>query len=121
MTSTLYLNLSVYPVPHGATVNVSCDIWLASYFTLAPAGDALPPRGTASGTATCGPTGSISGLDNTKGYWLRVFNPQGYTHWFNVNWLNGGTTSGDPFIATVPMVERGASPTDNVWVWSGDD
>ena len=121
MTSTLYLELNVYPLPAGATVNLYCDIWLASYFTIAPAGDALPPRGTAAGTATCSPTGDITGLDDTKGYWLRVLNPQGYTHWFNVNWENGGTTSEDPFICTVPLVERGSPPTVNTWTWSGVD
>jgi hypothetical protein len=47
---------------------------------------------------------SIAGLDNTKSYWLRLFNPQGYSHWFPVGWQTGNS-SGAPMVISVPAFE----------------
>ena len=111
MTATLYLNLNTYPLPYGSTAKVHADIWLASKFLNDPSGVSQPPQGaTADGTtgtvtiAFGGTAATIAGLDNTKAYWLRVFSPQGYTHWFPVNWTTGNS-SGSPLFVRVPAIE----------------
>src|ERR1019366_8835027 len=91
VTATLYLDVSVYPLPYGGSVTLYADIWLATDFLNDPSGQSAPPAAAAAGTATVavvfgGTAASIAGLDNTKSYWLRLFNPQGYQHWFPVSW-----------------------------------
>src|ERR1017187_9940552 len=110
MTATLYLNVSIYPMAYGAAaVTLYADIWLASAFLTPPSGPTSAPGPTPAGSTTVavvmgGTACNITGLDNTKAYWLRVFNPQGYSHWFPVGW-NSGASSPHPQVVSVPAIE----------------
>ena len=106
MTSTLYLNAVVFPSPQGAsTTPLTVQVFPASIFLNPPTGYAPPPTGvTPAGSATCSPTGEITGLSNEVGYWLVCYNPQGYPHWFSVSWSSGNTSEA-PMNLTVPAVE----------------
>lgn len=109
MTDTLYLNVSVYPWTLSDAATLYADVWLASDFMNAPSGSTGPPGPTPAGTTTVavvfgGTACSIAGLDNTKSYWLRLFNPQGYSHWFPVGWQTGNS-SGAPMVISVPAFE----------------
>jgi hypothetical protein len=107
VTDTLYLNVGVYPLPYGSTAKVFVDIYKASDFYNAPSSSSLPPVASpdASATVTVAFTGtavSLTGLDNTKSYWLRVFNPQGYSHWFPVSWQKGNSSGAGAMQVQVP-------------------
>jgi len=109
VTSTLYLQIGCYPLPYGQTETLYYDIWLASLFGSDPSGSSAAPAEVPAGSGTAvvsmlGTAVSIPSLDTTKGYWLRVFNPQGYSHWFPVSWVSGNS-SGAPQIVSVPAIE----------------
>ena len=118
MTATLYLNITVYPMPPGSFAPIFCDAWPASQFSNEPSGASLPPGPTpvASGSTVAGAV-ALAGLDNTKGYRLRVFNPQGYTHWFPVGWASGNTAEA-PMVISVPGSEGASSGDQTYGVWS---
>jgi hypothetical protein len=103
--STLYLNASIFPA--GSTgvssTPLTIQVFLASKFLNPPTGFTAPP-GTPDGSVVCDPTGNITGLDDTKDYWLICYNPQGYIHWFQVDWSSGNTSEA-PLNITVPLVE----------------
>ena len=106
MTSTLYLNATVYPQLPGGATPLTATAYLASQFQTPPSGYTVPQNLTpaGSGSVVCNPTGSITGLDDTVDYWLLVQNPQGYYHWFNVNWSAGGSSE-TPMNVNVPAYE----------------
>jgi hypothetical protein len=108
MSATLYINATVYPAgPTGdSTFGLTCVAYLASDFIYPPNSKVVPPASSA-GTCTASPTGNITGLDNTKNYYLLVYNPQGYMHWFLVDW-SSGNSAGSPMNVEVPVVEQGA-------------
>ena len=108
--STLYLNVNVYPLPYGSTAKVFVDIYRSSHFYNDPSGSSLPPDVSPDAAATVvvafgGTAVSLTGLDNTKGYWLRVFNPQGYSHWFPVSWTKGNSSGAGAMQVSVPAIE----------------
>lgn len=115
MTDTLYLNVQVYPLAYTASETLYCDIWLASSFLNPPTQSTSAPGVSPVGSTTVdvvfgGTAGSITGLNNTVSYWLRVFSPQGYSHWFPVSWQTGNS-SGAPMVVTVPAIEGPVLPT----------
>lgn len=109
MTATLYLDVSVYPLAYGADVTLYADVWLATDFLNPPSGSTAAPGASPDGSTTVdvvlgGTACSITGLDNTKSYWLRLFNPQGYSHWFPVSWTTGNSALA-PQVVGVPAIE----------------
>ena len=110
MTATLYLNVSTYPLPYGSTAKMFVDIYKASDFHNDPSGSSAPPGASPDSwsfvtVAFHGTAVSLAGLDNTKAYWLRVFNPQGYSHWFPVSWSKGNSSGAGAMQVSVPAIE----------------
>ena len=113
MTDTLYLALTAYPVPNGTQQPpLTAGVWLASNFLNPPVGRTSPPGGPEGSGLVSGNLVNITGLDNTLGYFLLVYNPQGYQHWFQVQWI--GNSSDNPFAASVPYYEGVINPLAQV-------
>lgn len=105
MTATLYLNATVFPAggTGESTTPLTVQVFLASRFLNPPNGFTAPP-GTPDGSTTANPTGTIAGLNNADEYWLLCYNPQGYIHWFLVDWTSGNSSEA-PLDITVPLYE----------------
>jgi hypothetical protein len=118
MTISLYVKPQVYPNANSSP-RIYVAIYLASHFFNPPVGNQQPPQGStpiASGTSNnLNTTLQLTGLSESSNYWLLVQNPQGYTHWFYVDWTSG-LTSGDPMIVGVPLIEGVfLKPTHGTW------
>lgn len=101
--TTMYLVLEAYPSPNGISYpGLNAQIFLASKFLNPPVGYTRPP-GTPDGTAN-GVAVSITGLDVFETYYVLLFNPQGYQHWFKADWSTGKSAD-DPLVLGVPMNE----------------
>lgn len=110
MTTTLYLQLEAYPVPNGTQQpTLNAYIWDATDFLNPPVGRTSPPGGLSGALqSTSGGACSFTGLDNTHTYYILVFNPQGYQHWFRSQFI--GNSSDNPLVCSVPYIEGTSNP-----------
>lgn len=85
--STLVVNVNILPNIF-TNVGLTVDAWLASGFLRNPSGQTLPPVAGPAATTSTDDSGSASlaDLDSADPYWVRVIDPNGYFHWFYINW-----------------------------------